>query len=56
MLGRQPLMAAAQRHRLRRLEETLGAIGVFLDVHNPNLVSAEWPTVPPSADRRLSYP
>ncbi len=56
VLGRQPLMAAPQRHSLRRLEETLRAIGVFLEFHNPNLVSAEWPTVPPSADRRLSYP
>jgi hypothetical protein len=30
------------------LQKTLRAIGVFLEFHNPNLVSAEWPTVPPS--------
>ncbi len=40
VLRRQPLMAAPQRHRLRRLEETLRAIGVFLEFHNPNLVSS----------------
>src|SRR5438105_15061027 len=47
MLWRQPLMAAAQRHRLRRLEETLGAIGVFFDVHSSNLVSCcDGPAIP----------
>src|SRR4051794_17679845 len=47
MLGRQPLVAAAQRHCLRRLEETLRAIGVFFDVHNPNLVSCcDGPAIP----------
>src|SRR6202035_1170681 len=56
VLRRQPLVAAPQRHRLRRLQKPLRAIGIFLEFHNPNLVSAEWPTVPPSADRRLSYP
>ena len=48
MLRRQPLVAAPQRHRLRRLQKPLRAIGVFLDFHDPNLVSAKWPTVPPS--------
>jgi hypothetical protein len=40
MLRGQPLMAAPQRHRLRRLQKPLGAIGVFLELHDPNLVSA----------------
>ena len=48
VLRRQPLVTAPQRHSLRRLEKTLRPIGVFLEFHNPNLVSAEWPTVPPS--------
>ena len=33
MLGRELLMTLAQRERLRRLDESLGAIGVFFDVH-----------------------
>jgi hypothetical protein len=41
-------MAASQRHRLRRLPTVFGAIGVLLALHAPNLVSAAWPTVPPS--------
>jgi hypothetical protein len=45
---RQPLMAAPQRHRLRRWQTAFGAIGVLLELHAPNLVSAEWLTVPPS--------
>jgi hypothetical protein len=50
VFGRQPLMTTPQRHRLRRLQKPLRAIGVFLEFHNPNLVSVEWPTpVPPSA-------
>jgi hypothetical protein len=45
---RQPLMDAPPRHRLRRLPTAFGPIGVLLALHAPNLVSASWPTVPPS--------
>src|SRR6476619_6336127 len=33
MLGRELLMALAQREGLRRLDETASAFGVFLDIH-----------------------
>jgi hypothetical protein len=33
MLGRELLMALAQRQRLRRLNKTAGAVGVFLKIH-----------------------
>jgi len=42
MLRRQPLMAAPQRHRLRRLQKSLRAIGVFLHFHDQDLASARW--------------
>src|SRR5579885_3443412 len=33
VLGRQPLMPAAQRQSLRRLNEALGPFGIFLEIH-----------------------
>jgi hypothetical protein len=33
MLGRELLMALAQREGLRRLDETAGTLGVLLDIH-----------------------
>jgi len=34
MLGRHPLMVHADRNGLRRLEKPLGALGIFVDVHD----------------------
>ena len=34
MLGRELLMALAQGQRLRGLDETAGAVGVFLEIHH----------------------
>ena len=33
MVGAELLVALAQRQALRRLHETLGAVGIFLEVH-----------------------
>ena len=36
MLRRELLVALAQREALRRLDEALGAIGIFVEVHVPS--------------------
>ena len=55
MLGREALMALAQRQRLRRLDEALRPLGVFLEVHRQlslSIAPCVQAAIPPPARNR----
>ena len=54
MIGAELLVALAQSQALRGLHETLGAVGIFLEVHISLLGTGarpSWAREPPSSDR-----